>query len=123
MPPIWRISEYAANSVVEVRIHAGPPLTSVQFDAVLVGTMFDWHVQAHRDGKPHDHPTTQPSAEAAIEAGNSVLQKAFADEVTVYHRLYSNQASLSFSKAIPTDEIRQKAEHLEKQAQQAAKDG
>ena len=85
--------------------------------------MFDWHVQANRDGKPHDDPTTQSSAEAAIEAGNSVLQNAFADEVTVYHCLYSNQASLSFSEAIPADEIRQKAEHLEKQAQQAARDG
>jgi hypothetical protein len=85
--------------------------------------MFDWHVQTHRDGKPHEHPTTQSSAEAAIEAGNSVLQKAVADEVTVYHRLYSNQASLNFSKAIPTDEIRQKAANLERQAQQAAKAG
>ena len=111
------------NSVVEVGIHAGRPLTSVRFDGVLVVAMFDWHVQAHRDRRPHDHPSTQSSAEAAIEAGNSLLKKAFADEVTIYHRLYSNQASLSFSEAIPTDEIRQKAEHLERQAQQAAKDG
>ena len=101
----------------------GNRLTSVRFDGVLVAAMFDWHVQAHRDGKPLDHPTTQSSAEAGIEAGNSLLKKAFADEVTICHRLYSNQASLGFSKAIPTDEIRQKAEHLERLAQQAAKDG
>ena len=108
---------------VDVRIHVGSLLTSVRFDGVLVGIMFDWHVQAHRDGKPHDPPATQSSAETAIEAGNSVLRKAVADEVTVYHRLYSNQVFLSFSEAIPADEIRRKAAHLERQAQRAAKDG
>ena len=111
------------TSLGKAALSTGSPLTSVRFDDVLVGTMFDWHVQAHRDGKPHDHPTTQSSAEAAIRAGNSVLQNAVADEVTVYHRLYSNQASFTFCKAIPTDEIRPKAAHLERQAQQAARDG
>jgi len=95
----------------------GNRLTSVRFDAVLVGTMFDWRVQAHQDGKPHDE-----SAEAAIEAGDSLLKRAFANEVAVYHRLYSNQASLSFFTAIPTDEIHLKAKHLERQAQQKTGD-
>jgi hypothetical protein len=85
--------------------------------------MFDWHVQAYLNGQPHEKPSTQSSAESAIEAGNEILRGASADEVTVYHRLYSNQACLNYSSAIPTDEIRLKAAHLERQAQLASKRG
>jgi hypothetical protein len=85
--------------------------------------MFDWSVQGFRAGQPVARPSVFTSAEAAIEAGNDLLRAAVVDEVTVYHRLYSNQACVNFLAPIPSDEIRQKASHLEKQAQRASKDG
>ena len=88
-----------------------------------MGNMIDWHLQVFRNGQLLDRPASFSSAEAAIEAGNELLLSADADEVTLYHRLYSNQASLNYQKPVPAEEIRQKAAHLEKQAQRAAKDG
>jgi hypothetical protein len=91
--------------------------------AGVVSEMFDWSVQGFRNGQPAERPSIFTSAEAAIEAANDILHAAVADEVTVYHRLYSNQACMNFLAPIPPDEIRQKAAHLEKQAQRASKDG
>jgi hypothetical protein len=86
--------------------------------------MFDWHVQAQRNGQPHGQRITCSSPQEAIEAGNQILQTAEPnDEVLVCHRLYSNQAGLSFSKVIPASEIQLKANHLEQQARRASHSG
>ena len=98
-------------------------LTLAQEGVMVPGTMLDWLVQSVREGKRHDRPSRFASAEAAIEAGNDLLRTSVADEITVFHRLHSNQACETFSKAVPADRIRQKAAHLEKQAQRAAKHG
>lgn len=98
-------------------------LTRTRSGAGLQSNMFDWHMQACRGGQPHDRPSTHSSPESAIEAGNGMLNSSDSDEITVYHRLHSNQACLVFATPIPTDEIRQKAAHLEKQAQLASRSG
>jgi hypothetical protein len=85
--------------------------------------MLDWLVRTAQDGKPNERSSPFSSPAAAIDAGNEILQKAPSSEVTVYHRLHSHQACLTFRKTIPADEIRQKAAHLEKQAQLAARSG
>ncbi len=85
--------------------------------------MLDWLVKTAQDGKPNERPSPFDSAAAAIEAGNEILQKAVSSEVTVYHRLHSDQACLTFIKVVPADEVRQKAAHLERQAQLAARSG
>lgn len=85
--------------------------------------MFDWHVRTQASGQQQAQPSTHISAEDAIEAANGLLMSAAAREVTVYHRLYSNQACLTIAAPIPGDEVRQKAAHLEKQVQLAARSG
>jgi hypothetical protein len=85
--------------------------------------MMDWHLQVYRTGQPHGRSLTFSSAESAIEAGNTALLSAEADEIVVCHRLYSNQACLKLSIAVPNDELQSKASHLERQAQRASRDG
>jgi hypothetical protein len=89
----------------------------------LLRTMFDWHKRSYRGGEEQGRPSTFTSAGEALEAGNAELSSHGADEVLVYHRLYSDQACLRFSIAIPKAEVAQKAAHLEKQAQRASRTG
>lgn len=85
--------------------------------------MLDWHVLIHGPGQQPTRPTTHESAQDAIEAANAILQRSGSGEVTVYHRLYSNQACLTFDAPIPGEEIHLKASHLEHQVQAAARSG
>lgn len=85
--------------------------------------MFDWHVRTQDSAQEPTQPSTHISAEDAIEVANDLLVRAAASKVTVYHRLYSDQACLTIATPIPSEEIRQKAAHLEKQVQLAARSG
>lgn len=85
--------------------------------------MLDWYVQAVQGGQQRERPLPFSSAEEAIEAGNETCRSSVLEEVVVYHRIYSNQACLRFSKAMPEDEVKQKAAQLEQQVRRAAKMG
>jgi hypothetical protein len=85
--------------------------------------MLDWHVRILESGEQPAQPSTHVSAEDAIEVANALLLREGAREVTVYHRLYSNQACLVIATPIPSDEVHQKAAHLERQVQLAARSG
>jgi len=85
--------------------------------------MLDWYVQAFVHGEPHERRLTFSSAREAIEEGNRILQTSAPEEVAVYHRLYSNQASITFPSPIPATDISLKANHLEQQARAASHAG
>lgn len=85
--------------------------------------MLDWHVRSLREGQETGQPSTHASAEGALEEGNRILHTSKADEVTVFHRLYSNQACLTFATALTAEEVRLQAGHLERLVLRAARSG
>lgn len=99
------------------------PLTAPQVDVDLNRTMLDWHVRSLREGQELGQPSTLASADAAIEEGNRILRAAQADEVTIFHRLYSNQACLTFAAILAPEEVQLQAGHLERLVLRAARSG
>jgi hypothetical protein len=85
--------------------------------------MLDWHVKSFRNGESQGRPLTFSSPQAAIDAANSGLKDGTADEVVVYHRLYSDQAFLKFSSTIAECDVLANAAHLEQQARRASHSG
>lgn len=120
-----RPARLARNAGISGSITCPPelPLTVQRRDVHLNFTMLDWHVRSQREGQESGQPSTHASAEGAIEEGNRILGASEASEVTVFHRLYSNQACLTFSAALTAEEIQLQAGHLERLVLRAARSG
>jgi hypothetical protein len=85
--------------------------------------VLDWYAQNYRDNQAQGRPATFSSARAALEAANNNLQALIAEEVIVYHRLYSDQAFLRVSSAIDVEEVSLQAAVLEQHVRRAAHGG
>jgi hypothetical protein len=97
-------------------------LTQSRDDGVLT-LMLDWHAQNNRNGQAQGRPATFASAKGAILAANDALRASSADEVVVYHRLYSDQAFLKVTEALEEDDVSRQAAHLEQQVRRASHAG
>lgn len=103
-------------------MHENPSLTRPKVDGVI-GLMLDWHAQNYRNGQAQERPATFSSAKEAIVAANVTLQASTADEVVVYHRLYSDQAFLKLAEFLEEGDVLRQAAHLEQQARRASHTG
>jgi hypothetical protein len=110
------------KNIEGAQVHENPSLTRPKVDGVI-GPMLDWHAQNYRNGQAQERPATFSSAKEAIVAADVTLRASTADEVVVYHRLYSDQAFLKIAEFLEEADVLRQAAHLEQQARRASHTG